>query len=233
MGKMLYEGKAKQVFFTENQNEYLVHYKDDATAFNGEKKDVILGKGRLNLLISTKIFEMLEKNNIETHYIKKINDTDMLVKKVQILPLEVIIRNISAGSICKKLNIIEGIKFENPIFELCYKNDELGDPMINDDHALSLNLITKEELKLVKEFSLKINNLLTKFFDEINLSLVDFKIEFGRDKNNKILLADEISPDTCRLWDKDTNKKMDKDLFRRNIGDIIEGYTEVLNRIRG
>ncbi|WP_028829501.1 phosphoribosylaminoimidazolesuccinocarboxamide synthase [Proteocatella sphenisci] len=233
MDKMLYEGKAKQVFLTENENEYLIHYKDDATAFNGEKKDIIMGKGELNLAISTVIFEMLEKSGIKTHYIKTVNKRDMIVKKVTILPLEVIIRNISAGSICKRLDLEEGIQFKEPIFEICYKDDKLGDPLINDDHAVALNLIERSELKQIKKVTLEINKLLIEFFKKVGLKLIDFKIEFGKTIDGEIILADEISPDTCRLWDVKTNEKMDKDRFRRDLGNLIEGYEEVLKRIRG
>lgn len=229
---LLYEGKAKQIFTTDEANQFVVHYKDDTTANNGEKKDVISGKGSLNLQISTIIFEMLEKHNIDTHYIKTINETDMLVKKVEILPLEVIIRNISAGSICKRLGLEEGNDFVMPIFEICYKNDNLGDPLINDDHAIALNLIKAEELEQVKIETLKINKLLKEFFIAADLRLVDFKIEFGRDANGKVILADEISPDTCRLWDVNTNEKLDKDIYRRNIGSLVTGYSKVLERIK-
>lgn len=233
MKEMLYEGKAKQVFLTEKEDQYLIHYKDDATAFNGEKKEVIMGKGELNLAISTIIFEMLEKNGIPTHYIKTLNNRDMLVKKVTILPLEVIIRNISAGSICKRLDLQEGLNFKEPIFEISYKNDDLGDPLINDDHAVALGLIERDELSAVKKTTLKINELLIEFFKKVGLKLIDFKIEFGKTEDGSIILADEISPDTCRLWDEKTNEKMDKDRFRRDLGNLIEGYTEVLDRIRG
>ena len=233
MKNMLYEGKAKQVYLTENADEYLIHYKDDATAFNGEKKDVIMGKGELNLAISTVIFEMLEKEGIKTHYINTVNERDMIVKKVTILPLEVIIRNISAGSICKRLALEEGIEFKHPIFEICYKNDELGDPLINDDHAVALGLIERDELEKIKLVTLEINKLRIKFFKKVGLRLVDFKIEFGKTDDGEIILADEISPDTCRLWDSETNVKMDKDRFRRDLGNLIEGYEEVLKRIRG
>ncbi len=233
MKEMLYEGKAKQVFLTEKEDQYLIHYKDDATAFNGEKKEVIMGKGELNLAISTIIFEMLEKNGIPTHYIKTLNNRDMLVKKVTILPLEVIIRNISAGSICKRLDLQEGLNFKEPIFEISYKNDDLGDPLINDDHAVALGLIERDELSEVKKTTLKINELLIEFFKKVGLKLIDFKIEFGKTEDGSIILADEISPDTCRLWDEKTNEKMDKDRFRRDLGNLIEGYTEVLDRIRG
>lgn len=229
--KMLYEGKAKQVFLTEDENEYLIHYKDDATAFNGLKKETIDEKGILNNAISAHVFELLEKEGIKTHYLKKINDRDMLVKKVEILQLEVIIRNVAAGSICKRLGLEEGREFSAPIFELCWKNDEYGDPLINDDHAISLGLATKEEIAHIKEETLKINEIMKKFFKKMNLRLIDFKIEFGKTSDGQIILADEISPDTCRLWDETTGAKMDKDRFRRDLGNVIEGYKEVLKRM--
>ncbi len=230
--KMLYEGKAKQVFLTENPQEYNVHYKDDATAFNGEKKAQIAGKGKLNNAISNHIFTMLEEKGIKTHFIRQINETDVLVKKVTILPLEVIIRNISAGSFCKRLGVEEGIVLAEPIFELCYKRDDLGDPIINDDHAVALNLATRAEIAHMRQETLKINEILKEFFLNANLKLVDFKIEYGRTHDGEVILADEISPDTCRLWDKETNTKLDKDRFRRNLGSVIEGYQEVLERIQ-
>ena len=230
--KMLYEGKAKQVFLTENPQEYIVHYKDDATAFNGEKKAQIAGKGKLNNAISNHIFTMLEEKGIKTHFIRQINETDVLVKKVTILPLEVIIRNISAGSFCKRLGVEEGIVLSEPIFELCYKRDDLGDPIINDDHAVALNLATRAEIAHMRQETLKINEILKEFFLNANLKLVDFKIEYGRTHDGEVILADEISPDTCRLWDKETNTKLDKDRFRRNLGSVIEGYQEVLERIK-
>lgn len=232
MGK-LYEGKAKEVYSTDNKNEYIIRYKDDATAGNGEKKATISGKGELNLAITTAIFKLLEENGIKTHYIKTLNDRDMLVKKVKILPLEVIVRNISAGSFAKRYGVEEGIVFETPSFEVSYKNDDLGDPLMAKDHAVSLGLITSEEYDYLREETLKINKLLKEFFLKINLKLVDFKIEFGKTDNGDIILADEISPDTCRLWDTKTNEKFDKDIFRRDLGDLVEGYTEVLNRMRG
>lgn len=228
---LLYEGKAKQIYSTENENEYVVYYKDDATAFNGEKKAEISSKGILNNKISTIIFEMLKENGIESHFIKSLSDREMLVKKVEILPLEVIVRNITAGSFCKRVGIEEGLVLDEPIFEICYKNDEYGDPMLNDDHAVAMKLATREELKFLKEETLKINELMKEFFLKMNLKLVDFKIEFGKDTDGNIILADEISPDTCRLWDVDTNEKFDKDRFRRDLGDLVEGYTEVLARI--
>lgn len=231
--KKLYEGKAKEVYETDVENEYIIKYKDDATAFNGEKKETIKGKGQLNLAITTIIFEMLEKNGIKTHFIKTLNDREMGVEKVEILPLEVIVRNISAGSFAKRYGVNEGIVFDRPSFELSYKNDDLGDPLMAEDHAISLGLVTKQEYDTVKEEALKINELLKEFFLKINLRLVDYKIEFGKNSKGEIILADEISPDTCRLWDIKTNKVLDKDIFRRDLGDLIEGYTEVLERMRG
>ena len=228
---LLYEGKAKQVYETDNENEYVVFYKDDATAFNGEKKAEIDSKGILNNKISTIIFEMLNKNGIKTHFIKSLSEREMLVKKVEILPLEVIIRNITAGSFCKRVGMEEGIVLDEPIFELSYKNDDYNDPMINEDHAVAMKLANRDELKYLKEETLKINKLLKDFFLKLNLKLVDFKIEFGKDADGNIILADEISPDTCRLWDVDTNEKLDKDRFRRNLGGLIESYTEVLSRM--
>ncbi|MDB3085916.1 phosphoribosylaminoimidazolesuccinocarboxamide synthase [Clostridioides difficile] len=228
---LLYEGKAKQVYSTDNENEYVVYYKDDATAFNGEKKAEISSKGILNNKISTIIFEMLKENNINTHFIKSLSDREMLVKKVEILPLEVIVRNIAAGSICKRVGLEEGEVFDEPIFEISYKNDAYGDPMLNDDYAVVMKLATREELKFLREETLKINELLKAFFLKLNLKLVDFKIEFGKDSEGNIILADEVSPDTCRLWDVNTNEKLDKDRFRKDLGDLVEGYTEVLSRM--
>lgn len=230
--KLLYEGKAKQVFETENPNEYIIHNKDDATAGNGAKHDQFTGKGILNNTISCIIFDMLEEAGIKTHLIKKLNDTDVLVKKVEIFPLEVIIRNITTGSFCKRLGAPEGVVLEEPIFEMSYKNDDYGDPLINDDHAVALKLANREELAYIKETTLKINALLKEFFLQFNLKLVDFKIEFGKTADGEILLADEISPDSCRLWDVDTNQKYDKDVFRQDIGDLVETYKEVLARMQ-
>lgn len=232
MANLLYEGKAKQVYETENPDEYLIHYKDDATAGNGVKHDQFEGKGVLNNTISCIIFDMLEEAGIKTHMIEKLNDRDIRVKKVEIFPLEVIIRNITTGSFCKRLGAPEGIVLDEPIFEMSYKNDEYGDPLINDDHAVALKLANREELAYIKETTLKINELLKEFFLQFNLKLVDFKIEFGKTKDGEILLADEISPDSCRLWDVDTNQKYDKDVFRQDIGDLIETYKEVLARMQ-
>lgn len=231
MAKLLYEGKAKQVYETEKADEYIIHYKDDATAGNGVKHDQFEGKGVLNNTISCIIFDMLEEAGIKTHMIEKINDRDIRVKKVEIFPLEVIIRNITTGSFCKRLGAPEGIVLDEPIFEMSYKNDEYGDPLINDDHAVALKLASREELAYIKETTLKINELLKAFFLKLNLKLVDFKIEFGKTESGEILLADEISPDSCRLWDVDTNQKYDKDVFRQDIGDLIETYKAVLARM--
>ena len=231
MSKLLYEGKAKQVYLTDKEDEYLIHYKDDATAGNGVKHDQFEGKGVLNNTISCIIFNMLEEAGIKTHMIEKINDRDIRVKKVEIFPLEVIVRNITTGSFCKRLGAPEGLVLDEPIFEMSYKNDEYGDPLINDDHAVALKLATREELAYIKATTLKINELLKQFFLSMNLKLVDFKIEFGKTKEGEILLADEISPDSCRLWDVDTSQKYDKDVFRQDIGDLIETYKAVLARM--
>ena len=228
---LLYEGKAKKIFSTENDNEFVVYYKDDATAFNGEKKAEISSKGILNNKISTIMFEELAKEGIESHFIKSLSDREMLVKKVEILPLEVIVRNITAGSFCKRYGVEEGIVLDTPIFEMSYKNDEFGDPLLNDDHAIALKLATKEEIDFLRSQTLKINEIMKKFFLKMDLKLVDFKLEFGKDVDGNIILADEISPDTCRLWDVNTNEKLDKDRFRRDLGDLVEGYEEVLARL--
>ena len=229
---LLYEGKAKQVYSTENENEYVVYYKDDATAFNGEKKASIASKGILNNKICTIMFETLEKAGIKTHFIKALSDREQLVKKVTILPLEVIVRNITAGSFCKRYGVEEGIVLDKPIFEMSYKNDEYGDPLVNDDHAIALKLATQEEIDYIREQTLKINEIMKEFFLKLNLKLVDFKLEFGKDTDGNIILADEISPDTCRLWDVNTNEKLDKDRFRRDLGNVKDAYIEILKRIQ-
>lgn len=228
---LLYEGKAKRIFTTENENEFVVYYKDDATAFNGEKKAEIASKGILNNKISTIMFEELAKEGIESHFVKSLSDREMLVKKVEILPLEVIVRNITAGSFCKRYGVEEGIVLDTPIFEMSYKNDDFGDPLLNDDHAVALKLATREEIDFLRTQTLKINEIMKKFFLKMDLKLVDFKLEFGKDVNGKVILADEISPDTCRLWDVNTNEKLDKDRFRRDLGDLVQGYEEVLARL--
>lgn len=229
--EMIYEGKAKQLYTTENDEQIIIHYKDDATAFNGVKKAQIEHKGELNNAISTIIFKHLHKHNIPTHYIETLNDRDQLCHKVTIIPLEVIIRNLIAGSMAKRLDIKEGTLAPRPIYELCFKNDELGDPLINEDHALALNTATEAELAEIKALTLNINKVLIELFDQIDITLVDFKIEFGRKLDGTIVLADEISPDTCRLWDKLTQKKLDKDRFRRDLGNVEDAYQEILARL--
>ncbi|MDO5039192.1 phosphoribosylaminoimidazolesuccinocarboxamide synthase [Clostridium sp.] len=231
--EMLYEGKAKQIFKSKNENEVIVHYKDDATAFNGEKKSQINNKGILNNSITSTIFQMLNESGIKTHFIKKINDRDQLCKKVSIIPLEVIVRNVAAGSMAKRLGIEEGFNLKTTVFELSYKDDSLGDPLINDYHAVAIGATTFEELNKIYDMTNKINDLLKEFFKKQNINLIDFKIEFGRDEKGEILLADEISPDTCRFWDATTGEKLDKDRFRRDLGNVEEAYKEILNRIKG
>lgn len=230
-GKMLYEGKAKQVFETEQTGIIIMHYKDDATAYNGLKKAQIDNKGILNNKITTIIFKHLQDAGIPTHYIETLNERDQLCKLVKIIPLEVIVRNIIAGSMAKKFNLEEGIKPKNTIHEICYKDDALGDPMINDDHAVALGVCSYDDLKVIYELTDKINGVLIKLFDSININLVDFKIEFGKLPDGTIVLADEISPDTARLWDKSTNDKLDKDRFRRDLGKVSEAYETILARL--
>lgn len=229
---MLYEGKAKQVFETENKDQYLVHYKDDATAFNGEKKGTIHDKGVLNNKIASFFFELLTKEGVANHFIKRLNDRDQLVKKLEILPLEVIVRNIVAGSLAKRLGIEEGTPCKRPILEFCYKNDDLGDPFVNEDQILALGWATEEQLALVRKYTMQVNDILKKFLAEKKVTLVDFKLEFGV-HNGEVLLGDEISPDTCRFWDSDTNEKLDKDRFRRDLGNVEDAYKEMLFRLTG
>ena len=231
----IYEGKAKILYSTEDENFLVQYFKDDATAFNAQKKAVIEGKGVLNNIISEFIMLKLAEKNIPTHFVKRLDNREQLIKKVKIIPLEVIIRNISAGSMAKRLGIEEGRELLAPIFEICYKDDALGDPLINDDHAINvLKIINKNQLQEIKDYSLKINNILQKIFKDIQIKLVDFKIEFGFDvvNKNQILLADEISPDSCRLWDENTSEKLDKDRFRRDLGGLVEAYQEVANRLK-
>ncbi|WP_297406936.1 phosphoribosylaminoimidazolesuccinocarboxamide synthase [uncultured Cetobacterium sp.] len=230
---MIYEGKAKKVYRTENENEVIIYYKDDATAFNNIKKGTIKNKGIMNKEITTIIYDNLKKSGIETHFIKNLTERAQLCKKVQIVPLEVIVRNILAGSTAKLLGIEEGLKLETPIFEICYKKDELKDPLINDYHAIALGLATKEELDKIYKETEKINIILKDMFLKVNINLVDFKIEFGKDADGNIILADEISPDCCRLWDKETGNKLDKDRFRRDLGSVEDAYEEVLKRLSG
>ncbi|AZI66251.1 phosphoribosylaminoimidazolesuccinocarboxamide synthase [Kaistella daneshvariae] len=231
-GAMLYEGKAKQVFETDNPNEVIVRFKDDATAFNAQKKGNVDLKGEMNNAITTLIFEYLNKKGIPTHFIRKIDEREQLVKKVHIIPLEMVVRNYSAGSMAQRLGVAEGIKSPVTIFDICYKKDELGDPLINDHHAVFLGAATYEELDEMYELTSDINDILIDLFDQMNIILVDFKIELGKDSSGKIILADEISPDTCRLWDKDTMKKLDKDRFRRDLGEVTEAYVEIYERLK-
>ena len=229
--EMLYEGKAKQVFLTDDPEMIVIHYKDDATAFNNIKKARIENKGVLNNRISTLIFEYLRDKGIETHYVETINDRDQVCRKVSIVPLEVIVRNIIAGSMAKRLGIEEGTKPSNVIYDICYKKDELGDPLINDHHAVAMGIVTYDELAHICDMTGRINKALQELFSEMGITLVDFKIEFGRTSDGKIILADEVSPDTCRLWDSRTNEKLDKDRFRRDLGRVREAYEEILDRL--
>lgn len=229
--EMMYEGKAKQIFRTDKEDEVIVYYKDDATAFNGEKKGSINDKGQLNNAITAMIFEMLNENGIKTHFIEKLNDREQLCKKVEIVPLEVIVRNVAAGSMAKRLGLEEGYALKTTVFELSYKDDNLGDPLINDFHAVGIGAATFEELETMYAITAKINDLLKEFFMKQNIRLIDFKIEFGR-YNGEIILADEISPDTCRFWDATTGEKLDKDRFRRDLGNVRDAYVEILNRIK-
>lgn len=231
--EMLYEGKAKQIYATDKADEIIVYYKDDATAFNGEKKAQIDNKGYLNNAITTMIFEMLNKNGIKTHFIEKLNDREQLCKKVEIVPLEVIVRNVAAGSMAKRLGLEEGYKLKTTVFEFSYKDDSLGDPLINSYHAVAIGAATFEEIKTILDMTAKINDLLKEFFAKLNINLIDFKIEFGKLPNGEIVLADEISPDTCRFWDATTGEKLDKDRFRRDMGNVEGAYIEILNRIKG
>ncbi|MDY3979635.1 MAG: phosphoribosylaminoimidazolesuccinocarboxamide synthase [Tidjanibacter sp.] len=230
--EMLYEGKAKQVYATDDENIIVMHYKDAATAFNNIKKATIANKGILNNAISTIIFHKLHAAGIKTHYIETINDRDQICRRVKIIPLEVIVRNIIAGSMAKRLGIEEGTPAPNTIFEICYKKDELGDPLINDHHAVALGVATYQELQTIYAMTAKINEVLKGIFSGIGIKLVDFKIEFGRTSDGEIVLADEISPDTCRLWDAETNEKLDKDRFRRDLGKVIEAYEEIYKRLQ-
>lgn len=231
--KQLYEGKAKKIFETDKPEILLVSYKDDATAFNGIKKGTILGKGIINNKVTNYMMRLLEKAGIPTHYIEEISERETLVKKVSIIPLEVIIRNVSAGSFAKNYGVEEGIIFDEPTIEFSYKNDNLGDPLINSYHAIALKLVTKEEIEIIKKYAFKINEEMKKFFISINVKLIDFKLEFGKLADNKIVLADEISPDTCRFWDATTNEKLDKDRFRRDLGNVEGAYKEMMKRILG
>ena len=228
--EQLYEGKAKKVFATDDPDVVIVDYKDDATAFNGEKKGTIVGKGAINNRMTNHVFKLLEKEGVATHLIEELSERETAVKKVEIVPIEVIIRNVAAGSFSKRLGVPEGTPFKEPTIEFSYKNDELGDPLINSYFAVALGLATWEEIDTIKKFAFKVNDVLKAYFLQADIKLIDFKIEFGR-YHGQILLADEISPDTCRLWDVNTNEKLDKDRFRRDLGNVEEAYNEVFKRL--
>ncbi len=230
--ELLYEGKAKKVYLTDNEDYLIVDYKDDATAFNGLKKGSIQGKGAINNRVSNHLFKMLEKNGVETHLVEEISDRETIVKKVSIVPIEVIVRNIAAGSLSKRLGLEEGTKLKKTVLEYSYKNDELGDPMINEYHVYAMELATEEELNTIAQTAFKVNELLSAYLKDLNIELIDFKLEFGRFKG-KIILADEISPDTCRFWDSVTKEKLDKDRFRRDLGHVEDAYQEILKRLMG
>ena len=231
--EQLYEGKAKKVFATDDPALYIVEYKDDATAFNGLKKGTIQGKGIINNQMSNRLMAKLEKSGVPTHFVQELSERETLVKKVSIVPLEVIIRNISAGSFAKRYGVEEGIVFDAPTIEFSYKNDELGDPLINSYHALALKLVTAEQIETIKDYAFRVNDFLKALWAECGVILVDFKLEFGRLADGTIVLADEISPDTCRFWDADTNEKLDKDRFRRDMGGVEDAYNEMMHRVFG
>ena len=231
--EQLYEGKAKKVFATDDPGVVLVEYKDDATAFNGLKKGTIQGKGVINNRVTNFLMKMLEKNGIPTHYIEEISDRETLVKKVTIVPLEVIVRNIAAGSLSKRLGLPEGTKLKKNVLEYCYKNDDLGDPMVNEYHIAAMGWVSDEDLKKIAEYSFKINQLLSAYLKDLNIELIDFKLEFGKTQDGQLVLADEISPDTCRFWDSTTHEKLDKDRFRRDLGGVEDAYQEIMKRLMG
>ncbi len=231
--EQLYEGKAKKVYATTDENLCIVSYKDDATAFNGLKKGTIMGKGAINNRVTNFLMQMLEKQGIPTHYVEELNDRETVVKKVSIVPLEVIVRNIAAGSLAKRLGLEEGYKMKKTVLEFSYKDDDLGDPMVNDYHILAMEYATEAELDQIKAYALKINEILSAYLKEANIELIDFKLEFGKTADGTIVLADEISPDTCRFWDTVTHEKLDKDRFRRDLGGVEDAYQEVLKRLLG
>ncbi|MBI4397775.1 MAG: phosphoribosylaminoimidazolesuccinocarboxamide synthase [Candidatus Omnitrophica bacterium] len=230
--KLIYEGKAKKIFETDDPALYIQEFKDDATAFNALKRGTITGKGAVNNKISSVLFQHVEKEGIPTHFVKQLSDREMLIRKVQIIPLEVTVRNITAGGMSKLLGIEEGIRLKEPVYEIHYKKDALADPLINEEHALALGLATRAELETIRQYALRVNDFLRKFFEKLNIDLVDFKLEFGR-AGAQIILADEISPDTCRFWEKGTGRKLDKDRFRRDLGDVESAYQEMLEKVTG
>ncbi len=232
-GQLLYEGKAKRLYATDKEDILFVEYKDSATAFNGEKKAEIAGKGTLNNRITSLLFEKLKESGIESHFVEQLSDHEQLVKKVDIIPIEVVVRQVAAGSLAKRLGLVEGVELARPIVEFYYKDDDLGDPLINEEHIELLNIASRDEVKALYEKSLHVNKVLTKFFKEIGVILVDFKLEYGRDEAGNVLLADEISPDTCRLWDEKTKQKLDKDVFRRDLGQLTDAYEIILSRLGG
>ena len=232
MREMMYEGKAKQVFATDDPTLAVIHYKDDATAFNGLKKGTIVGKGVINNLVSNHLMKLLAQHGVESHLVEQLNERDTLVRRVQIVPVEVIVRNIAAGSLSKRIGYPEGTKLKSTVLEYCYKNDELGDPMINETHIAAMGLATREEMAQIASMALKVNEVLTEYLKDLNIELIDFKLEFGR-YEGRIVLADEISPDTCRFWDSRTGEKLDKDRFRRDLGGVEEAYQEILHRLMG
>ena len=231
--EQLYEGKAKKVFSTDVDGIYIVDYKDDATAFNGIKKGTIVGKGVINNRVTNHLMQMLESQGIPTHFVEQLSDRETAVKAVTIVPLEVIVRNVAAGSLSKRLGLPEGTPMKRTVLEFSYKNDELGDPMINDYHIFAMELCTEKELDTIKDYALRINTFLTAYFKTLNIDLIDFKLEFGRTAEGEIVLADEISPDTCRFWDSTTHEKLDKDRFRRDLGGVEDAYREILHRLMG
>ncbi|MDR0554489.1 MAG: phosphoribosylaminoimidazolesuccinocarboxamide synthase [Treponema sp.] len=232
-GELLYEGKAKKVFRTDDENRCIVSYKDDATAFNGAKKGTIRGKGAINNRVTNRLMKLIEEKGIPTHFVEQISETDTVVKKVVIVPLEVIVRNIAAGSLSKRLGIPEGTPLRSTVLEFCYKNDELGDPLVNDWHILAMDLASKEDLAVIADYAQRINHILGELLEDVHISLIDFKLEFGKLPSGEIVLADEISPDTCRLWDTRTGEKLDKDRFRRDLGGVEDAYAEVFDRLVG
>ena len=229
--EQIYEGKAKKVYKTDDPELYIVDYKDDATAFNGLKKGTIAGKGIINNQMSNRLMQMIEQKGVPTHFVRELSERETLVKKVSIVPLEVIVRNIAAGSFSKRYGVDEGMVFDAPVVEFSYKNDSLGDPLLNTDHALALKIATRSEIDTIKSYALKVNSILKAFWAECGVTLVDFKLEFGKTADGSVILADEISPDTCRLWDSATGEKLDKDRFRRDLGGVEEAYAEIMKRL--
>ena len=230
--EQLYEGQAKKVYKTDEENFYIVDYKDDATAFDGKKKGTITGKGAINNKITNMLMQMLETKGIPTHFVRELSERETVVKKVKILPLEVLVRNTVAGSLAKRLGLPEGTKLKQTVLEYCYKNDELGDPMINEYHILAMDFASPEQLRQVADYSLRINEILKEYFKKLNIDLIDFKLEFGVTPDGTLILADEISPDTCRFWDSTTGEKLDKDRFRRDLGNVEEAYQEMMSRLQ-